>query len=71
MDYSDKVVAVTGGARGIGRAMADAFHAAGAKIAIADLDGAEEAAKAYDGFGMRVDVTHEMQMGSIARAFDI
>ncbi len=62
MDYSDKVVAVTGGARGIGRAMADAFHARGARIAIADLEGAEEAAKAYDGFGMRVDVTHEMQI---------
>ncbi len=32
-------VLVTAGAAGIGRAMAEAFHAAGAKVAIADVDG--------------------------------
>ena len=38
MDYTNKVVAITGGARGIGLAMAQAFHARGAQIALADLD---------------------------------
>ena len=41
MDYANKVVAITGGARGIGLAMAQAFHTRGARIALADLDGAE------------------------------
>ena len=59
MDYTDKVVAITGGARGIGLAMAEAFHARGAKIALADLKGAEEAAKAFGGVGADVDVTKE------------
>ena len=33
-----KVIAVTGGARGIGAATARAFEAAGARVAIGDLD---------------------------------
>lgn len=57
--YDGQVVAVTGGARGIGRAMAAAFKARGAKIAIADLHGAEETAAELGGFGMRVDVTKD------------
>lgn len=40
----DAVVAVTGGARGIGRATAEAFVAQGARVAIGDLD-AELAAR--------------------------
>lgn len=64
MDYQGKVVAITGGARGIGLAMAQAFHAKGAKVALADLDGAEEAAKAFGGIGMKVDVTKEAEIGA-------
>ncbi len=50
---------VTGGARGIGRAIADGLADAGARIVIADLAGAQEAAAAYaDGVGVTVDVSN-------------
>jgi short-subunit dehydrogenase len=56
-----KVVAITGAGRGIGRATAAALAAKGARIAIADLDGAaaEQAAAALgpDHAGFAVDVT--------------
>ena len=64
MDYSGKVVAITGGARGIGLAMARAFHGRGAKIALADLDGAEQAAAEFGGYGARVDVTREADIAA-------
>lgn len=38
MDLTDRVVAITGGARGIGLATAKAVLAEGAKIALGDLD---------------------------------
>ncbi|HMT05999.1 MAG: SDR family oxidoreductase [Solirubrobacterales bacterium] len=55
------VVAITGGARGIGRASAEQLAAAGGRVAIGDLDG-EAAAKAASDIGKRaigiqVDVT--------------
>ncbi len=54
-------VAVTGGAHGIGRAVAEHFARAGARVAIGDLDGdaAEVAAQEIgeDTIGVRLDVT--------------
>ncbi len=55
-----KVAIVTGGAQGIGRAIADGLAAEGARIVVADLQGAEEAASAYDGgVGLTADVADE------------
>jgi NAD(P)-dependent dehydrogenase (short-subunit alcohol dehydrogenase family) len=55
-----KVAIVTGGAKGIGEAIAKGLAAQGARIVIADLQGAEAAAAAYpDGVGLEVDVASE------------
>ena len=56
----DKVAIVTGGAQGIGHALAKGLAAEGARIVIADLRGAEEAASAFPGgVGLTVDVADE------------
>ena len=56
-----RVVAVTGGARGIGEATAKALAAAGARVAIGDLDVelAAESARAYGGLALPLDVTSQ------------
>ncbi len=57
--FRDKVCIVTGGASGIGRAMAARLARAGAIVVIADLKGAEEAAAALGATvqGVETDVT--------------
>ncbi|HET8642487.1 MAG TPA: SDR family oxidoreductase, partial [Pseudonocardiaceae bacterium] len=54
-----KVAVVTGGARGIGAQTARALAAAGASVAIGDLDvvQAEQVAAEIDGLALRLDVT--------------
>jgi NAD(P)-dependent dehydrogenase (short-subunit alcohol dehydrogenase family) len=65
MDVKGKLIAITGGGNGIGRAMARRFAAEGAKhVAVADLDGAaaERVAKEIGGSCSRVDVSVEAQL---------
>ncbi len=62
-----KVAIVTGGAQGIGRAIADGLAAEGARIVIADLQNAEEAAGAFEGgLGLTVDVSSEEDVARMA-----
>ena len=62
-----KVAIVTGGAQGIGRAIAAGLAREGARIVIADLKGAEEAAAAFpDGVGLTVDVSSEQEAARMA-----
>lgn len=71
MDVSGKVVVITGGASGIGRAMAERFHAAGAKaIVIGDLDeaGAQATAAAVGGVALRTDVGSEADVAALVRS---
>jgi NAD(P)-dependent dehydrogenase (short-subunit alcohol dehydrogenase family) len=58
--FEGKVALVTGAAQGIGRAIADGLSAEGARIVVADLRGAGDAAAAYPGgVGLTVDVADE------------
>jgi NAD(P)-dependent dehydrogenase (short-subunit alcohol dehydrogenase family) len=55
-----KVAVVTGAAQGIGRAIADGLAAEGARIVVADLHGADDAAASFrDGVGITADVAAE------------
>ncbi len=58
-----KVAIVTGAAQGIGRAIAAGLAADGARIVVADVQGASEAAAAWpDGVGLEVDVADEVDV---------
>src|SRR5260370_41639109 len=62
MQVAGRVVVVTGGANGIGRALCEVFHRAGAaKVVVADLDftGAEAVAASIGGKAFKCDVVQE------------
>jgi NAD(P)-dependent dehydrogenase (short-subunit alcohol dehydrogenase family) len=62
MQVNGKIVVVTGGANGIGRALCEAFHRAGAaKVIVADLDiaTARNVAASLDGAAFKCDVAQE------------
>ena len=61
MELSDRHVVVTGAASGIGRALATAFAAEGARVVASDLDeaGAATVAEAIGGLALQADVARE------------
>jgi NAD(P)-dependent dehydrogenase (short-subunit alcohol dehydrogenase family) len=63
MELSEKVCVVTGGASGIGKALASRFGEEGAKVVVADLRGAGEAAEEIGAaLGVGCDVSDEGQV---------
>jgi NAD(P)-dependent dehydrogenase (short-subunit alcohol dehydrogenase family) len=68
MRLADRVAIVTGGAQGIGRAIAQRLHEEGATVVVADLQGHETAAAELDGLGVRVDVSQEAEVKALAEA---
>ncbi len=70
MRLEDKVAVVTGGAHGIGRALARRFKAEGARMVVVvdqDVEGANAVASEIGGVAMGADVAVE---GDIARVTD-
>ena len=62
MDATGRVIVVTGGAKGIGRALARGFAGAGAEaviVADVDIDGATATAREIGGAAVRCDVSRE------------
>jgi NAD(P)-dependent dehydrogenase (short-subunit alcohol dehydrogenase family) len=63
-----RVAVVTGAAQGIGNAIAKGLAAEGARIVVADLNRADEAAQEFeDGIGLTVDVADELQVERMAQ----
>lgn len=68
MNLKDKVVVVTGGAQGIGRALSIRFAAEGARavvVADVDIDKAEQVAKEINGIAIKTDVGSEADIKNL------
>lgn len=60
MDLNGRHVVITGAAGGIGSALADRFHRAGARLTLTDLHGADDVAARLDGaISLAADMTDE------------
>ncbi len=74
-DFNNKVAVITGGASGVGRALARLLAGQGAKVAIADIEAnaldrtvSELAEQGCDCMGLRADVTDQASMNALADA---
>ena len=67
--FAGKTAFVTGGASGIGRALTVELLAAGARVTIADIAGAPEAARALGCQAVALDVTDAEAVTRAVRAF--
>src|SRR5476649_1774038 len=68
MKLADKIVVVTGGGKGIGRALCERFAAEGAKaIVVADVDGdaARQVAGQVGGQAIETDVSREADVARL------
>jgi NAD(P)-dependent dehydrogenase (short-subunit alcohol dehydrogenase family) len=68
MNLKDKVAVVTGGAQGIGRALAVRFAAEGARavvVADLDIDKAEQVAKEINGLAIKTNVGDEVDIKNL------
>jgi NAD(P)-dependent dehydrogenase (short-subunit alcohol dehydrogenase family) len=71
MQVNGKIVVVTGGANGIGRALCEAFHQAGAaKVIVADINAAaaRNVAASLDGAAFKCDVAQEKEVLHVIEA---
>ncbi len=71
MELRDRIVVVTGGASGIGKGLAERFHAEGAShVVVADRDegGAKAVAAAVGGTGFGIDVSDEAALRELVAA---
>jgi NAD(P)-dependent dehydrogenase (short-subunit alcohol dehydrogenase family) len=71
-DFEGRVAVVTGGASGIGKGIARALIAEGAKVVIADIeqDALTPAAAELGAVGIRVDVSKEEDVDALAKEVD-
>lgn len=69
MKLNNKTVIVTGGARGIGRALCQAFAKLGARVVVADMleDDAKSTAAEIEGLGVSCDVSRESDIENLVR----
>ncbi|MBT3429874.1 MAG: SDR family NAD(P)-dependent oxidoreductase, partial [Proteobacteria bacterium] len=70
MNLKDKTVVVTGGARGIGKALSQAFSDQGARVVVADILAEEtsETAAAISGLAVTCDVSREEDIQQLVSA---
>ena len=69
MELKDKTITVTGGASGIGKAMAIRFAEEGARVIVADLaeEKAQQTAEQIQGLAVACDVTKEADIQNLVR----